>query len=65
MSLVLGGRAVAAGLNFRSLEETVAGAMERSGTLFGGGEPRAAGAVPWGLAPADEARVLGRPRARL
>jgi len=59
-------RAVAAGLSFRSLEETVAGAMERSGTLFGGGEPRAAaGAVPWGLAPADEARVLGRPRAKL
>lgn len=47
-------KAVAAGLTFRSLEETIAGAMAKSGTLLADGVLEGS----WGLSAEDEAQVL-------
>ncbi len=50
--------AVAAGLKFRSLEETVRGAMHKSGTLLEGGVALPAPEQAWGFGPDDTQRVV-------
>ncbi len=50
--------AVAAGLKFRSLEETVRGAMHKSGTLLEGGVALSSPEQAWGLQSDDAQRVL-------